>query len=140
MKRDAFSNALKSIRAKKNITQEELADIVGVSRDTVIKWESSQRTPTVDQILKVAESMHVDSEYLLGIQPANASQDFEQLLTGISQENPNFGGLLRSTVENVNDLNKEDFKFLSDSLSIAFGRISGDLRSRMEKESKDGRL
>ena len=35
-----FSDNLKEIRNKRNITQEQLAELLSVSRQTVSKWES----------------------------------------------------------------------------------------------------
>ncbi|MCI8331027.1 MAG: helix-turn-helix transcriptional regulator [Bacilli bacterium] len=34
-----FGENLKSLRNKKNITQEKLAELIGVSRQSVSKWE-----------------------------------------------------------------------------------------------------
>ena len=36
----SFSDNLKTIRKEKNLSQEELAELLGVSRQAVLKWES----------------------------------------------------------------------------------------------------
>ena len=36
----SFSDNLKTIRKEKNLSQEELAELLGVSRQAVSKWES----------------------------------------------------------------------------------------------------
>ena len=36
----SFSDNLKAIRKEKNLSQEELAELLGVSRQAVSKWES----------------------------------------------------------------------------------------------------
>jgi putative transcriptional regulator len=49
-----LSNRLKELRAKSNITQEQLAKAVGVSRQTIISIEGGQYTPSALLALRVA--------------------------------------------------------------------------------------
>lgn len=51
----AFSDNLQLIRRKHNLTQEELADRLGVSRQTVSKWESGACFPEMDKILTLCD-------------------------------------------------------------------------------------
>lgn len=44
-------------RKKKGMSQEELGRMVGVSRDTIRRWEKGITTPTLQQILKVANAL-----------------------------------------------------------------------------------
>ncbi len=46
----SFSDNLKSIRQERNISQEKLAEIVGVSRQAVSKWEQESGYPEMDEI------------------------------------------------------------------------------------------
>lgn len=71
---------------------------------------------------------------------SQALEDLEAMLKDLSHENPDMGMLLRSTVENWDELNEHDIKFISDSIAIALGRVSDELKSRIRRESKDGRL
>lgn len=50
-----FGENLKSLRNKKNITQEELAEKIGVSRQSVSKWECAESYPTMDNILELCK-------------------------------------------------------------------------------------
>lgn len=50
-----FSDNLKKIRKSKNISQEELADKVGVSRQSVSKWETSEAYPEMNNILELCK-------------------------------------------------------------------------------------
>ena len=50
-----FSDNLKRIRKSKNISQEELADKVGVSRQSVSKWETSEAYPEMNNILELCK-------------------------------------------------------------------------------------
>ena len=52
-------------RKKNGWSQEELADRLGVSRQSVSKWESAQAVPDMKKILQLSEIFHVSTDYLL---------------------------------------------------------------------------
>ena len=53
-----FADNLKKIRKRKNISQEELAEKVGVSRQSVSKWETSEAYPEMNNILELCKIFH----------------------------------------------------------------------------------
>lgn len=53
------------LRKKNGWSQEELASQLGVSRQSVSKWESSQSIPDLDRILKMSDIFGVSTDYLL---------------------------------------------------------------------------
>ena len=46
---------IKQLRLKSGMSQEKLAELVGVSRQAVTKWESGQTSPSTDNLFKLAE-------------------------------------------------------------------------------------
>ena len=50
-----FHDNLITRRKMKNMTQEDIADIVGVSRQSVAKWETGETVPDLDKCKKLAE-------------------------------------------------------------------------------------
>ncbi len=52
-------------RKKNGWSQEELAEMLGVSRQSVSKWEGAQSVPDLQKILKMAEVFGVSTDYLL---------------------------------------------------------------------------
>ena len=50
-----FADNLKKIRKRKNISQEDLAEKVGVSRQSVSKWETSEAYPEMNNILELCK-------------------------------------------------------------------------------------
>ena len=50
-----FGDNLKKLRKRKNISQEELAEKVGVSRQSVSKWETSEAYPEMNNILELCK-------------------------------------------------------------------------------------
>ncbi len=61
----AFSDNLQFLRNRAGQTQEQLAEALEVSRQSVSKWESSQSYPEMDTILRICELYHVDLDTLL---------------------------------------------------------------------------
>ena len=53
------------LRKKSGMTQDELAEKLGVSRQSVSKWEGAQSTPDLARILKLAEIFSVSTDVLL---------------------------------------------------------------------------
>jgi len=66
------------LRKEKGISQEELAEKVGVSRQAVSKWESKQSTPDLDKVIILSEYFGVTTDYLLkGIEtPKQENENF----------------------------------------------------------------
>jgi len=55
-------NNLKDLRTSRDITQESLADTIGVSRQTIISIEKGKYTPSVSLALKIARHFKVKVE------------------------------------------------------------------------------
>ena len=60
-----IAERIQSLRKAKGISQEELADRVGVSRQAVSKWESGQSTPDIEKIILLSDYYEVTTDYLL---------------------------------------------------------------------------
>mgnify|MGYP002518671528 CR=1 FL=1 len=54
-------------RKKNGWSQEELADRLGVSRQSVSKWEGAQAVPDMKKIIQMSEIFGVSTDYLLGV-------------------------------------------------------------------------
>jgi transcriptional regulator with XRE-family HTH domain len=52
-------------RKTKNLTQEQLADLMSVTRQSISRWESEQSYPEMDKIVYLAEILGVSLDYLL---------------------------------------------------------------------------
>ena len=60
-----IADRIQSLRKSKGMSQEELADAVGVSRQAVSKWESEQATPDLDKVVIMSDIFEVTTDYLL---------------------------------------------------------------------------
>lgn len=60
-----FKDNLKRIRKENNLSQEDLAELLGVSRQAVSKWESGIAYPEMDKILTICEKFNLNIDDLL---------------------------------------------------------------------------
>lgn len=60
-----FGNLLLQLRTKANLTQKELADILGISDKTISKWETGVAKPVIDTLKQLAIIFNVDVNTLL---------------------------------------------------------------------------
>ncbi len=58
------NNILREVRQKKKMTQEELGDSVGVSRQTIISIERYRYKPSLELGMKIADSLKVKIDLL----------------------------------------------------------------------------
>lgn len=81
-----IADRIQSLRKAKGMSQEELADKVGVSRQAVSKWESEQATPDLDKVVIMSDIFEVTTDYLLkGIEPVK-SDDHKTMADVIDQK------------------------------------------------------
>ena len=57
-----IADRIQSLRKSKGMSQEELADAVGVSRQAVSKWESEQATPDLDKVVIMSDIFEVTTD------------------------------------------------------------------------------
>ena len=68
---------LKELRKEKNITQEELADKMGVSRRTVSRWETGSNMPDMDILIDISDFYEVDLREILDGERKDVKMDNE---------------------------------------------------------------
>lgn len=60
-----FSKNLKTLRTKQGLSQKELADQLYVERSTVAGWETKDRVPDVEILIKLAAVLETTVDVLL---------------------------------------------------------------------------
>lgn len=60
-----FADKLIQLRKKSGWSQEELAEQMGVSRQSISKWEGAQSIPDLEKIIRLAKLFSVSTDYLL---------------------------------------------------------------------------
>ena len=81
-----IADRIQALRKAKGMSQEQLADAVGVSRQAVSKWESEQASPDLDKVVIMSELFEVTTDYILkGIEPVEV-QDHKTMADVIDQK------------------------------------------------------
>ncbi|MCI6868800.1 MAG: helix-turn-helix domain-containing protein [Lachnospiraceae bacterium] len=61
----ALGDKLSKLRKENNFTQEQLASVLGVSRQAISKWESNMTFPETDKLIRMSELFQCSLDYLL---------------------------------------------------------------------------
>ena len=61
-----FSTNLKYLREKRGLSQNKLAEKIGVNQTTIARWEDDNRIPTIDNAVDVASALNVPLTSLIG--------------------------------------------------------------------------
>ena len=97
-----FSNILKELRLQHGMTQRDLAAKIGVTKSVVSYYELSERSPSPEILIKLANIFHVSTDYLLGLDTkSKPALD----ISGLDQEDI---ALLRHTVDVLRRKSKSD--------------------------------
>lgn len=62
-----FATRVRALFNAANVSQQEVADAVGVTRQTFFKYLEGKAQPTIENIYNLADYFHVSSDYLLGL-------------------------------------------------------------------------
>ena len=65
-----FGERLRSLRTGQKWTQQKLADRLGVAKSVVSYYESGERFPSYDVLIRIAYTFHTTTDYLLGLEHA----------------------------------------------------------------------
>lgn len=87
---------LYELRKEKNLSQEEVADKLNVTRQTISKWETNQSTPDFDKIIPICELFEISTEELL-----TGKKTEEKAMPIVNQTNQE---------DSKKELSKEEFK------------------------------
>jgi transcriptional regulator with XRE-family HTH domain len=76
-----LSEKIQLLRKQRNLSQEQLAEELDVSRQAISKWESEQSVPEMNNIIQLSEIFNVSTDFLLKEDSMEASEGCSQLQT-----------------------------------------------------------
>lgn len=77
---------VRNLRRQQKLTQQQLADLVGVSRTTVINWEMGKNIPDSQNVFNIAQALKVPVSALICKEDKASSQPFPEKAPAESQE------------------------------------------------------
>lgn len=66
--KDKFPEKIKDLREEKGISQEKLADQLGISHGIISFWENGKREPKLSNLILLAQYFGVSIDYLAGLE------------------------------------------------------------------------
>ena len=63
--KNSVAQNIKEIRKKKNIVQRELSKATGLSRNSIVNYETGKRDPRIRDLRKIANALNVPIEELI---------------------------------------------------------------------------
>ena len=107
-------NRIRQVRSKKGITQAELANAIGMSRQGLAYYENNQREPKLETWQKLADYLGVSVPYLQGFS--------DSLANGASRNSNGFGSFNFSEEANEAKINDQS---LIDMLYMIYKQNNG---------------
>lgn len=95
---------LKELRNSRNLTQEQLGNILGVTKASICCYEKGTRTPTLETLMDIVEFFGVSADYILGT---------EIFVTVKDKKNKNYA-MTKEEIRFIDELRKN--KYLSSVL------------------------
>lgn len=109
---------LKRIRKENNLSQEQLAEKLGVSRQAVSKWESNQAYPEMDKVLQLAKMFNLNVDDLLN-QDVKEVTNEKQSKMAINKYIDDFLGFFTKTIDMFSNMKPKDrFKCIFEQFII----------------------
>ena len=83
-----IGSKIKAARLEKKLTQEQVAEILGVSRQTISNWENEKSYPDIISVIKMSDCYEVSLDYLLkGEQKMKTYYDYLEESTNVVKSN-----------------------------------------------------
>ena len=84
----SFGENLKKLRRRANLSQNELASLLGINQYNISFWEIGRSEPNIEQIIKLSEILNVPTDYLLGksIILTSTNEEFQTVVNHFKQD------------------------------------------------------
>lgn len=80
-----FSDKLKELRKNKNLTQKEIAEMLGIKQNSYSDWETGKNEPSLSNVVKLSSILNVTTDELLGINKSITSNWISSIKTILTQ-------------------------------------------------------
>ena len=110
-----FSENLRNIRREKNLSQEQLADLLNVSRQSVSKWEQDNGYPETEKLIQLAQKLDISLDALLLDRQSEAAS-----VSAVPPNNAAVSGNMKITIQSFDGSTLAAFhKFIIHSVLFA---------------------
>lgn len=118
---------LRELRVQNNLTQQQLADRLGISQSAIGMYEQGRREPPIETILAMCALFNVSAGYLIG---TDAGQDVRNMLNEMRNQVRSAKGLMFNGVP----INSEETDKLFDAMCVAAEVVFNAQRKEKEND------
>ena len=111
--KEVVSHKIKNARTLKGFSQQELADLVGVSKQMICKYEKGESIPTSTNLIKLGKALNVKMDYFF--KPSRIDLGVLNF-----RKRSNFSSKKQSSLEQLIKLNLENYLEIEDLLQIDY--------------------
>ncbi|MDE5770885.1 MAG: helix-turn-helix domain-containing protein [Ruminococcus sp.] len=139
------------LRTEANLTQEQLAEKLYITRELVSKWETGKRNPNYKMILKIAEIFNVDAEDIFNLNNILLEELSEYIPDEYNEKTDDLSAVLNIFLATLNKRDRsifirryyfsEDISDIADKYKIREGNVRIILmrtRKKLKKYFKEG--
>lgn len=113
-----LADNLKRIRKENNLSQEQLAEKLGVSRQSVSKWESNLAYPELDKVMQICQIFNINTDELLN-QNINETNEKKEAKANFNKFIDDFLNYITKTIDMFTSLKfKNKLKCLFEQVII----------------------
>lgn len=117
-----IANRLVALRKENNLSQEALAEKLGISRQAVSKWERAEASPDTDNLIALAKLYHISLDELLKIHEDEEEATLNDLSRGTEEMNEGYAGEGQSGTDGQASNVEEDYVY-GDNVHVGFDGI-----------------
>ena len=103
-----LSENIKRLRRENNLTQETLAEFLGVTFQSVSNWERGESYPDITMLPEIASFFKVSIEELLGVNKAESEEEIQKLIA--EHDNLTDEKLIKKSIYYLKDKYPNDFR------------------------------
>lgn len=124
---DTLGEKIKYLRTQADMTQDELAQKLGVARATIASWERNRRQPDYDFLRKLAKIFDVTTDYLLNHNSDDQLSRYPELLQLWREVSQNPDLLL--IIKRIRGLSDIDIRMIARFISTERKEEAGEIES-----------
>ena len=102
---------VKALRKAKGLTQQQLADMINVTKVSICCYEKGTRFPNIDTFCDLVDALETAPDYLLGMDVEVASESEESYVTSVQKEELELIKECRNYPKIVKEMNESPKRF-----------------------------
>lgn len=107
MVNEIFARRIKELRAEKGFSQQQLGDLVGVSKVSIFNYENGLQQPSLEILVNLAKSLNCSVDFLLGVSDNLEDEDKHIfIIKSIKRNETVYNYLLKDTRKSIKNIEK----------------------------------